>query len=139
MNITNQNAYAILQELEHQANQLDKQVVGSYEHMKCKMLQQEITSAMQVVENDPKVLYQNKDLDTLDVIWTTQDIIDHIKWAYDREISVECARSCLRLMENNHDADIGITWDTINTAYEEVTGVQWNAETNEYEETFVKS
>lgn len=93
---------------------------------------------MQVVENDPKVIYQNKDPDTLDVVWTTQDVVDHIKWAYDREISVECARSCLRLIENNHDADIGVTWDVINTAYEEVTGVQWNAETNQYEETFVK-
>ena len=126
MKITQRNAYAILQELEHQAKDSE-------------ILQREIISAMQVVENDPKVLYQNSDPDTLDVIWTTQDIIDHIKWAYDREICVECARSCLRLIEKTHDADIGVTWDTISTAYEEVTGVQWNAETNEYEETFVKS
>ena len=125
MKITKQNAYAILQELEHQAKDSE-------------ILQREIISAMQVVENDPKVLYQNKDPDALDVMWTTQDIVDHIKWAYDRDISVECARSCLRLMEDNHDADIGITWDVISTAYEEVTGVQWNAETNQYEETFVQ-
>ena len=126
MNITKQNPYAILQELDHQAKD-------------CEILQREIASAMQVVENDPKTLYQNKDPDTLDVVWTTQDVVDHIKWAYNKEISVECARSCLRLIEDTHDADIGVTWDVINTAYEEVTGVQWNAETNEYEETFTKS
>ena len=125
MKITNQNAYAILQELDHQAKD-------------CEILQREITSAMQVVENDPKVIHQNKDPDTLDVVWTTQDVVEHIRWAYDRSISVECARACLRLIEDTHDADIGVTWDTINTAYEEVTGVQWNAETNAYEETFTK-
>ena len=119
MKITNQNAYAILQELEHQANQLDKQVVGSYEHMKCKMLQQEITSAMQVVERTPR-FFQELDPDVCDVVWTTEDVMSHAELGMEKPITVEQAREVLRFLEDKHDAEYGINWYSIENAIEEV-------------------
>jgi len=75
-----------------------------------------------------------KDPDVLDVIWTTQDVLDHVNWAYDYKITVDQAREILRLIERKHDAEIGVTWETISYAFEETTGVQWNPETKTYEQ-----
>ena len=75
-----------------------------------------------------------KDPDVLDVIWTTEDVLQHINWAYDFNLTLDQARKILRLIEKTHDADFGVTWETIATAFEETTGVQWNPETKVYEQ-----
>lgn len=106
MNITNQNAYAILQELDHQAKD-------------CEKLQREITSAMQVVERTAK-FFQEGDPDVCDVVWTTQDVMDHAESGMDKSITVEQAREVLRFLESEHDAEFGINWYAITNAIEEV-------------------
>jgi len=106
MNITKQNAYAILLELEHQAKNSE-------------MLQQEITSAMQVVEKTPP-LFRDSDPDVCDVVWTTEDVMSHAELGMDKPVTVEQAREVLRLLEDNHDAEHGINWYAIQNAIEEV-------------------
>ena len=104
MNITKHNAYAILQELNHQAKD-------------CDILQREIASAMQVVENTP-VFFQEQDPDSCDVVWTIEDVMDRS----DEDLTKEQAREVLRVLESNHDAEFGINWYAIDNAIEEVVG-----------------
>ena len=52
MNITKENAYAVLQEIEHQAEQMSNRDSGSFDEMKGKILQTEIVSAIQGIENE---------------------------------------------------------------------------------------
>lgn len=108
MKITKQNAYAILQELDHQAKD-------------CEILQKEITSAMQVVEKTPP-LFRESDPDVCDVVWTTEDVMCHAESGMDKPITVEQARESLRLLEDKHDAEHGINWYAIENAIEEVVG-----------------
>lgn len=102
MNITKQNAYPILQELEHQAKD-------------CEILQREIVSAMQVVENTPR-LFQDEDPDVCNVLWTIEDVMQQS----DKELTVDQARDVLRFLESEHDAEFGINWYAIDNAIEEV-------------------
>ncbi len=106
MKITNQNAYSILQELDHQAKD-------------CDILQKEITSAMQVVERTPR-FFQSGDPDVCDVVWTTEDVVSHAEEGMGKSITVEQAREVLRFLESEHDAEFGINWYSITNAIEEV-------------------
>jgi len=108
MKITNQNAYAILQELDHQAKD-------------CDILQKEIVSAMQVVEKTPP-LFRDSDPDVCDVKWVTEDVMSHAELSMDKPITVEQAREVLRFLEDKHDAEFGINWYSIENAIEEVVG-----------------
>lgn len=108
MKITNQNAYAILQELDHQAKN-------------CEILQKEITSAMQVVDRTPR-FFQEGDPDVCDVVWTTEDIMSHAECGMDKPIKVDQAREVLRFLESEHDSEFGINWYAIENAIEEVIG-----------------
>jgi hypothetical protein len=105
MDITKQNAYPILQELEHQAKD-------------CETLQREIVSAMQVVENTPRLLLDHQDPDVCNVLWTIEDVMHQS----DKELTVDQAREVLRFLESEHDAEFGINWYAIDNAIEEVLG-----------------
>jgi hypothetical protein len=60
------------------------------------------------------------DEDTLNIVWTSQDIIDHAKDGMDIDLKIEDARHVLNLLELNHDCEFGINWHAITCAIEEV-------------------
>ena len=55
--ITKQNAYKVLQELAHQAEEMDDNESESYNELRAKILQEEIGLAIQVVEHLEKGLH----------------------------------------------------------------------------------
>jgi len=60
--------------------------------------------------------------DTLNIIWTSQEIIDHAKDGMGIDLSIEDARKVLRLLERKHDSEVGINWHSITCAIEDITG-----------------
>ena len=60
--------------------------------------------------------------DTLNITWTSQDIIDHANEGMDIDLSIEDARKVLRLLDRKHDAEVGINWHSITCAIDEITG-----------------
>tara|TARA_E500000331_G_C16762001_1_gene499946 strand:- start:146 stop:373 length:228 start_codon:yes stop_codon:yes gene_type:complete len=48
------------------------------------------------------------DSDTITIEWCTDDVKEHCKW-----LSDEQAVEVLYSVHNNHDCNIGITWDVI--------------------------
>jgi hypothetical protein len=75
-----------------------------------------------------------ENLDVLDITWTSEDVIEHAKCAYEIDVTIDQARDALRLMEHSHDANFGISWDTIGYAIEDIAGIQWNPKTKTYEQ-----
>ena len=66
--------------------------------------------------------------DTLNIIWTSQEIIDHAGDGMDIDLSIEDARKVLRLLERKHDSEFGINWHSITCAIEEIIAIkdkQW--------------
>jgi hypothetical protein len=59
--------------------------------------------------------------DLINITWTSKDILDHASDGMDIELTIEQARDVLRRIGGNHDAEYGITWDTITDAIEYVT------------------
>ena len=59
--------------------------------------------------------------DTLNIIWTSQEIIDHAKDGMGIDLSIEDARKVLRLLERKHDSEFGINWHSITCAIEDIT------------------
>ena len=66
--------------------------------------------------------------DTLNIIWISQDIIDHAKDGMGIDLSIEDARKTLRLLERKRDYEVGINWHSITCAIEEIIAIkdkQW--------------
>ena len=66
--------------------------------------------------------------DALNIIWTSQDIIDHARDGMDIDLSIEDTRKVLRLLERKHDSEFGINWHSITCAIEEIIAIkdkQW--------------
>ncbi len=51
-------------------------------------------------------------------VWVEEDVIGYAREHLQMEISREQAQGILEDMHNNHDAELGITWDTIHSALE---------------------
>lgn len=62
MNITKDNAYSVMKELEHQANEMNNSHSGSFDEMKGNILQSEIVSAIQVVEHEKSLQRSDSDI-----------------------------------------------------------------------------
>lgn len=52
-------------------------------------------------------------------IWTETDVLITAKERH-QSISMEQAQSILDQLDSNHNAEIGITWDSINSALDEL-------------------
>mgnify|MGYP003642686625 FL=1 len=63
--------------------------------------------------------------DTLNIIWTSQEIIDHAKDGMGIDLSIEDARKTLRLLERKHDSEVGINWHSITCAIEEIISIKY--------------
>ena len=63
--------------------------------------------------------------DTLNIIWTSQDIIDQANDGMDIDLSIEDAREVLRLLERKHDSEVGINWQSITCAIEEIIAIKY--------------
>ncbi len=59
--------------------------------------------------------------DQINITWTSQDIVDHARDGMGIELPIEQARDVLRRIGDQHDAEYGITWDTITDAIEYIT------------------
>jgi len=62
--------------------------------------------------------------DLINITWTSKDILDHARDGMDMELTIEQARDVLRRIGDTHDAEYGITWDTITDAIEYITDNQ---------------
>jgi len=62
--------------------------------------------------------------DLINITWTSKDILDHARDGMDMELTIEQARDVLRRIGEHHDAEYGITWDTITDAIEYITDNQ---------------
>ena len=62
MKITKENAYSVMKELEHQANEMNNHHSGSFDEMKANILQSEIVSAIQVVEHEKSLRRTDSDV-----------------------------------------------------------------------------
>jgi hypothetical protein len=51
-------------------------------------------------------------------VWCDEDVRDHIKEAFEVDLSDEDVIGILRHMENCHDCCNGITWETIESLYQ---------------------
>jgi len=63
--------------------------------------------------------------DTLNIIWTSQEIIDHAKDGMGIDLSIEDARKTLRFLEQKHDSEVGINWHSITCAIEEIIAIKY--------------
>ena len=63
----------------------------------------------------------NNNPDVINIVWTSQDIIDHANDGMDIDLSIEDARKTLRLLERKHDSEVGINWHSITCAIEKIT------------------
>ena len=73
--------------------------------------------------------------DTLNIIWTSQEIIEHAKDGMGIDLSIEDARKTLRLLERKHDSEVGINWHSITCAIEEIIAIkykQWKIQYAKY-------
>ena len=73
--------------------------------------------------------------DTLNIIWTSQEIIDHAKDGMGIDLSIEDARKTLRFLEQKHDSEVGINWHSITCAIEEIISIkykQWKIQYEKY-------
>lgn len=59
--------------------------------------------------------------DLINITWTSKDILDHARDGMDMELTIEQARDVLRRIGDTHDAEYGITWETITDAIEYIT------------------
>ena len=62
--------------------------------------------------------------DLINITWTSKDILDHARDGMDMELTIEQARDVLRRIGDTHDAEYGITWETITDAIEYITDNQ---------------
>ena len=52
-------------------------------------------------------------------VWTIDDVLDNAKGNYDINLSNDQAKNILRMMQKSHDAEVGITYETLNYWTEE--------------------
>jgi hypothetical protein len=67
------------------------------------------------------------DGDAIASLWWVDDVYgltddEHYECGTPRDITLEQARDTLRLAERNHNAEIGINWDSLRSALETVKG-----------------
>jgi hypothetical protein len=55
-----------------------------------------------------------KNLDQISIVWCTEDVL-HTAEEMNIELTTDQAREILGLLDRNHDANIGISWDVISS------------------------